>query len=168
MRRAITGMTLVAAMWTVGLFALQQPAFAEGKCQEVEAKFVDVYNGGNSTSGTIAHEGILNGTTLSVYTSAAFPTPVPTIVSFTADLSITTKRGQLKTGNVYIYDFATGLFTVLGRINPNASTGIFTGATGVLFISGKTIGKSIPFTYLSDITGEICFAKESSVGEDHD
>jgi hypothetical protein len=161
-------MTFIAAVWSVGSFSLQQPAFAEGTCQEVKAKFIDVYSGGNSTSGTITDGGILNGTTLSVYTSSAFPTPVPTIASFTADLTITTKQGQLKTNNVYVYDFATGLFTVLGRINPSTSTVRFNGATGVLFISGKTIGKSIPFTYPSDITGEICFAKESSEGEDRD
>jgi hypothetical protein len=154
-------MTLLTAMWSVGLFSLQQPVFAEGNCQEVKARFVDVYSGGATTSGTITQGGLLNGRTVTVFTSGAFSTPVATVVSFTGDLTITTDHGLLKTSNVYIYDFATGQGTAIGRINPNTSTGRFAGATGVLFLNEtKTIGSSIPFTYQQDITGEICFAKE--------
>jgi hypothetical protein len=49
---------------------------------------------------------------------------------------------------VYLYDFPTGLFTILGRINPNTSTGNFARATGALFPSGKTIGGS---TYVAKL-----------------
>jgi hypothetical protein len=155
-------MTLITVF---SLLSLDQSTLAQSQnqshCREVKATFVDVYSGGTTTSGTITHGGILNGTTLTVYNSAAFPTPVSTIVSYTGDLTITANQGELKTSLVYIYDFGTGLFTVIGRIDSKTSTDRFAGATGHLFISGKTIGVAIPFTYPADITGEICFANSS-------
>ncbi|PYX81865.1 MAG: hypothetical protein DMG70_17455 [Acidobacteria bacterium] len=62
--------TFVAAN---ALFSLEQPTFGQSPhhCQEVEGKFVDDYSGGNTTSGSITREGILNGTTVTVYTSGA-------------------------------------------------------------------------------------------------
>ena len=59
---------------------------------------------------------------------------------------------MLTTTNVHLYDFATGLFTILARIDPGSSTGIFAGATGVLYASGKTIGG---LTYVAELNGEI-------------
>jgi hypothetical protein len=75
-------------------------------------------------------------------------------------LTVTTNDGLLKTANVYLYDFGTGFFTVMALVDPELSTGRFTGATGVLFINGKTIGTGIPIAYPSGITGEVCFARE--------
>jgi hypothetical protein len=152
-------MTLVAVALTFGLLQ-GQSALAQSNCKDAKGTWVDVYNGGNTTSGTITNGGILNGTTLTVYTSGAFPTPVPTTVSYTGDLTITANQGQLKTNIVYIYDFPTGLWTAMGRINTGASTGRFAGATGVLYFNGRTTGSAIPITYLSEITGEICLVKE--------
>jgi hypothetical protein len=40
------------------------------------------------------------------------------------------------TQNVGIFDVATGVFSAIGRIDPDASTGDFAGATGVLYING--------------------------------
>jgi hypothetical protein len=48
----------------------------------------------------------------------------------------------------------------MGRINPSTSTGKFAGATGVLYFNGKTIGTAIPFTYPSEVNGEICLPKD--------
>jgi hypothetical protein len=53
---------------------------------------------------------------------------------------------------------ASGL-TTWGNINPNISTGIFAGATGVIFLSGKPIGDPSIGPYKSEIVGEICFAQ---------
>jgi hypothetical protein len=71
---------LVTLVWTAGLLSPQQLAFAQGKCQEVSGRFIDVYQGGSSSSGRITNAGVLNGTTLTVFNTAAFPTPEPTIV----------------------------------------------------------------------------------------
>ncbi|MDQ3174377.1 MAG: hypothetical protein M3Q91_11845 [Acidobacteriota bacterium] len=67
--------------------------------------------------------GILNGTTETVYDPAFVFTPDPNVVSYIADLTITTHQGELKTSNVYIYNFVTGLWTAMGNINPGTSTG---------------------------------------------
>jgi hypothetical protein len=172
MRRAITGKlaTRVIGIAVFVLLCFGRPARAQTKCRQIEgATFVDVYSGGSTSSGSVTQGGILNGTTLTVFTSTAFPSPVSTIVSYTADLTVTTNQGQLKTFNVYLYDFGTGFFTVLGRIDPKSSTGRFAGATGVLYINGKTIGTAIPFTYPSDITGAICLANQDGEGgRDHE
>ena len=150
----------LAFVLTCGFLFAGQLLPAESNCKEVKASFVDVYSGGNTTSGTITNGGVLNGVTLTIYTSGASSTPVPTSVSYTADLTITTNQGLLKTVNLFLYDFATGLWTAMGRIDSNGSTGRFAGATGVLYFNGKTIGTATPFTYLSDISGQICFSKD--------
>ncbi len=155
-------MTLVAIVLSFGLFCMEQSTSAQSpnsNCKQAKGKEVDVYPGsGNATFGTITNGGILNGTTEHVFTSGAFATPDPTTVSFTGDFTLTTNGGQLKTSNVYLYDVATGLSTVIQRINPNTSTSRFAGATGVLFASGKSSDGGI--TVSLEITGEICFANE--------
>ncbi len=65
-------------------------------------------------------------------------TPDPNTFSYNDDFTVTTNHGVLKTHNVGIFDVATGLFSEIARIDPNASTGDFAGATGVLYINGKT------------------------------
>ena len=183
-------MTLVAVMLTFGLFSLEQtasaqsphnnpcigkgaeresaeqstlPQSAKSKCKQAKGYFFDTIDlsiGG--TTGTITNGGILNGTTETVYNPDFVFTPNTNnqVVSYIGDLTITTHQGELRTSNVYLYDFATGLFTVIGRINPATSTGRFAGATGVLYINGNTIGVFPDQSYPSDIAGEICLANE--------
>jgi len=139
---------------------------AEGRpgasfCKQAKGYFFDTFDlsfGG--TSGTITNGGILNGTTETVYNPAAVFTPDPNVVSYIAELTITTAQGQLKTSNVYIYSFATGLWTAMGHINPETSTGRFAGATGILYFNGSTIGALPDESYPSEVNGEICFGVE--------
>jgi len=127
-------------------------------CKQIKGQWIDVYPGtGAKTFGSVSNAGTLNGTTEAAYNSAAFPTPASTVVSYTSNLTITSVNGRLTTTNVHLYDFATGLFTILARIDPGSSTGIFAGATGVLYASGKTIGG---LTYVAELNGEICSVKE--------
>ncbi len=171
-------MTLVAIVLTFGLFSLEQSTSAQeqstaqstaqsarSNCRNVKGKLSEVSNA-NGTTGRITQGGILNGRTQLIFTSGVLPTPDPTTVSYTDDFTITTNRGVLKTHNVGIFDFATatGLFTEIARIDPNASSGRFAGATGVLFTSGKTTDGGA--TFESRITGEICLAHDD--GEDDD
>ena len=125
-------------------------------CKEVKGLWIDVTNNIGGTTGTITNGGILNGRTETIYNPAFVFTPDPNVVSYIADLSITTHHGRLVTGNVYIYNFATGLWTAMGRINPDTSTGRFAGATGLLYFNGKTTDDGL--TYISDVSGETCFA----------
>ena len=153
------GMTLLAAVLIPSFLSLEESAWAQSNCKAAQAEIIEVAGAGPYASGTITNGGNLNGTSALIFNSGAFPTPAPTTVSFTGDFTLTTNQGQLKTSNVYLYDSATGLATVMGRINPVTSTGRFAGATGVLFFNGKTISYS-PFIVKSNITGEICFARQ--------
>ncbi len=140
---------------------------ARSNCRNVKGKLSEVSNA-TGTTGRITNGGLLNGRTQLVFTSGVVPTPDPTTVSYTDDFTITTNRGVLKTHNVGIFEFATGLFTEIARIDPHASSGGFAGATGVLFTSGKTTDGGA--TFQSRITGEICLAHDDGEddGEDDD
>ena len=155
----LTGMVLVAAVLSCGLFTLQESALAQSGCKLVKAQQVAVFDGPtNTTTGTITNGGDLNGTTLEVFGSGFAPTQDPTTITFLADFTITTNHGQLKASNVYLFNFA-GVGANLGRINPATSTGTFSGATGVLYAAAKVTSFS-PFTVQAEYTGEICLAKE--------
>lgn len=147
--------TLGAVVLTFCLLTLQETASAQSanNCMRVKGTFLDVTSSG-STTGTITNGGILNGTTETVF-NGDFVFPDPTTVSFTGDYSLTTERGVLKTHNVYIFDFARGVGTALYRIDPNVSTGVFVGATGVLYSNGKATDSA---TVQGHLVGEICFA----------
>ncbi len=166
-------MTLVAVVLTLCLFPLEHSTLAQeqstsaqsarSNCRNVKGKLSEVSNP-NGTTGRITNGGILNGTTQLIFTSGVLATPDPTTISYTDDFTVTTNRGVLKTHNVGIFDFATGLFTEIARIDPNASSGRFAGATGVLFTSGKTTDGGA--TFQSHITGEICLAHRGYEDDD--
>jgi uncharacterized membrane protein len=149
--RMLATFALVAL--TLGLFSSSQSVLAVSGCQKVKGNLSAVDNG-NGTAGTITQGGRLNGTVQEVFTSAITPTPDPNAFSLTNDYTVTTRRGVLKTHNVGIFDIALGVFTDFARIDPNASTGDFAGATGVLYINGRATDGGAT----AEITGEICFA----------
>jgi hypothetical protein len=147
---------------TVSLFLNVGTMWAQSSnsnCKQIKGQWVDVYPGtGAKTFGSVSNAGTLNGTTEAAYNSAAFPTPASTVVSYTSSLTITTVSGRLTTTNVHLYDFSTGLFTILARIDPGSGTGIFAGATGVLYATGNTVGNGL--TYVAELSGEICSVKQ--------
>src|SRR5262249_3813251 len=122
---------------TTGLFS-SPSVLAVSDCQKVKGNESAVNNGNGTASGVITQGGILNGTTQVVLTSGFTPTPDPNTFSLTEDLTLTTDKGVLRTHNVTLADLANGVVTVIARIDPNASTGEFAGATGVLYINEKT------------------------------
>jgi hypothetical protein len=147
---------MMAAVVSFALFTLGGSARAEGDCREVKAQQVGVFDGvTNTTTGRITNGGRLSGTYLTAFGVGSLPTQDPTTVTFTGDYTITTRHGQLKVFNVYLYNFA-GLASVLGRINPTTSTGRFAGATGVLYFAGKVTNFN-PYTVEEELTGEICY-----------
>lgn len=152
--RMLATFALVAL--TIGLFSSSQPVLAVSDCQQVKGNEGVVNNGNGTTSGIITQAGRLNGTTQTVFTSAFTPTPAPNTFSFTDDLTLTTNKGVLQTHNVTLFDAANGVFSAIARIDPNTSTGDFAGATGVLYINGKTADGGA--TFQGEITGQICFA----------
>jgi hypothetical protein len=148
--------TFAAVALTLGLFTSSGPVSAANGCRNAKGTESVVNNGDGTTSGTITRGGKLNGTTQSVFTSAFTPTPDPNTFSFTDDLTLTTNEGVLQTHNVTLFDTVNGVFSAIALIDPNASTGTFAGATGVLYINGKTTDGGA--TFQAKIQGEICFA----------
>ena len=146
--------TAGAIVLTVCSFAASRPLYAQSTddCLKVKGRLMMESSG--RTLGTITNGGILNGRTEIVFGAAASPTPDPTTVSFVGDLTITTHRGVLKTHDVYLFDGSIGVGTGIHRIDPNASTGVFAGSTGVLYDNSKATG---PGTIQGAITGAICF-----------
>ena len=164
--RTRTVMTLVSVMLILGLFALEQSTSAQSldsNCKKLKGTSVQVFDPDTGiVSGTVTNAGILDGTLEDVINSdAGFVfTPDPNVVTFLSDLTITTVNGQLKASPLTAFNFETGFWSEFGNINPNASTGRFAGATGVIFFSGKTIGNIDTGPFEAKITGEICFANE--------
>lgn len=150
----------LATVLGIALFTMSERALAQDNCHRAKGEFVGVFDAAtNTTTGEVTKGGWLNGTTLEAFHGAVLPTPHPTTVSFTSDFTVTTVDGQLKVGNVLIFNFVTGNAAVLGHIDPTASTGRFAGATGVLYVAGKTLSFT-PFIPAGQISGEICFANE--------
>jgi len=132
-----------------------------GQGQSVEA----FDPGSNTTTGTLSDGGWLNGTTVVVFNSGAFPTPIPTEVTFTSTFTLTTNHGQLSGSRIYLFDLVTGQGTTMVRIDPTTSTGVFAGATGVLFfglIKSTTVAVG---PYYEVVSGQICFADGSEPPE---
>jgi len=154
-------LTSVTTMLTIGLLCLEQPALAESNCKEARGNLVEVFTGGNSTPGTLSNAGRLNGKTLVGFPVGGSPTPWPTAFTFTGQFTLTTRRGQLKTSNLYLLDVAALKGNVLGYIDPNGSTGIFAGATGTLFlnVTKVTVAGSTQ-TFQSEVHGQVCFARQ--------
>jgi hypothetical protein len=152
--RTLATFALVAL--TLSLFSLIPSALAVSECKKAHGTLSVVNNGNGTTNGTITQGGMLNGSTQAIFTSAFTATPDPSTFSFTDDLTLTTVNGVLKTHNVGVFDLATGLFSAVNRIDPNGSTGDFAGATGVLYINGKTTDGGA--TFQGEITGEICLS----------
>jgi len=126
-------------------------------CKELKGTSVDVFNGAPGVAyGTITKGGWLNGTAVTAFAPGGEPTPDPSVFSFRADAVLTTEEGQLKYHLVFIFNAVTGIFTSMGTIDPNSSTGTFAGATGTIYLNGGGVD---PITFVSEIAGQICLAK---------
>ena len=155
-----TGLTLVVVMLLSGLFSLEQSTWAQSEnsnCKEVKGNLW-VSFGPGVANGTITNGGIFNGTVATIFNDGSVvPTADPTTVTFTGDTVITTNAGVLVTHDVYVFDFVRSLGPGMLRIDPSASTGIFAGATGVVYLNVIFGG---PESGQAKLAGQICFAKE--------
>jgi hypothetical protein len=150
--KTLTKLALVASI--IGLFLSAQSVSAAVDCRKARGYLSIVNNGNGTTSETVTQGGRLNGTARAVFTSMFTPTPDPFTFSFSDDFTLTTSKGVLTTHSVGIYDTVAGLISVIARVDPNAGAGEFDGATGTLYINGKTTDGGATFN--ADITGEIC------------
>lgn len=141
------------------------PSHDEGErrdCRRIRAKVQETFPGtGNESTGVISGAGPLVGTEHYVFDTAAFPTPDPNVVTFGAELTITTQHGVVMARAISLYNFVTGIWTQIATIDPDTSTGVFAGAAGTLWYpNGTTLNlEGGAQTYLSDLTGEVCLAR---------
>jgi hypothetical protein len=145
---------------TIPDFAVPDRSASEkSNCKKARGHFVEFWGGGNDFTGKLTNGGWLDGTTLVVLTSVGFPTPVPSAFSYTGDHTLTTSRGELKGTRLFTSDLSTGWGFDMTNIDPNASTGIFAGATGVLYVYLTESNTDPPPTsYVNEIRGLVCFA----------
>jgi hypothetical protein len=73
-----------------------QSASEKSNCKRAKGHLVEFWGGGNDSPGRLTNAGWLNGTTLVVFTSAGFPTPIPSAFSYTGAHTLTTSHGELK------------------------------------------------------------------------
>lgn len=137
---------------------LESTSSDQSTCRHTQGKLVEVYVPEKKTAfGKLRNSGWLDGTTATVDSSAPFPTADLNKVSFSSTLTYTTHHGQLKGKILFITDVINGLGTAVSDIDGNASTGIFAGATGVLFLNTFRADTVAQGPYYSVIYARICF-----------
>ena len=132
---------------------------------QIEAYFVtdDTCNSpvGLCTAGNIKQGGLLNGqtsyTALTATPQAGLDGSVDplTALTYTGELEVTTSHGDIIFRDVGVLDQTFGVFSEVDKATEG--TGIFTDATGTLFIYGNVIGGGTGFS--GAISGEICLAR---------
>lgn len=149
--------TLTTAMSLVFLLStatVAQSALVANGCQKIRANEVSAYTGPSTVGGTVTQGGILNGTSEAVPVSSFFPTAQANTFSFNISKTFITNKGVLRTLSPHLLDTVSGIGTAFAYINPATSTGIFAGATGVLFVNfTQDLNAG---TANAEITGEIC------------
>jgi len=152
-------LTSVMTMLTLSLLCIERPALAQSNCKEAKGNFVESFDGVSTTTGTLTNGGWLDGTTVAVFNSPGYPTPDPTEVTFASTFTLTTNQGQLQGSNrVYLLDLVRGIGVSMVKIDPAASTGIFAGATGVLFLDLLRSTTVAVGPYYEVVGGQVCFA----------
>jgi hypothetical protein len=146
---------MVFGLLTLAVAFAPQRTLAAAHCKAVDADQAVTVTGATTTTGTITRGGILNGTTADVIAPLSIlPSAVPTTITFSETLTITTDKGTLTTNDQSIFDTAAGVFSAIAKVT--GGTGIFAGATGTLFISGTAVSAT---EFEDRIIGEICLAK---------
>jgi hypothetical protein len=152
----------VATLLTLAVLCSAQSALGEAKCKQAKGNFVEaLQQESNSATGTITEGKWLNGTTLSVFTSAGLPTADPAELTFTSAFVLATDQGELKGSRNYIFDVVTGQGVSMVKIDPGAGTGRFAGATGVLFLDAIRSATIAVGPYYEVVGGQVCFVEQA-------
>ena len=149
------------ALLALGLVVLTEAGLAQSNCKNARGTIEEVFSGGDTSGGPLTNGGWLNGTVQFVYNiPGVYPTPDATKLTFASTFTLTGNQGLLKGKAVWLYDTATGQSTSLVNIDPTTSTGVFAGATGLLFMNviKGTVGPP-PNYYYDLVGGQVCFAR---------
>lgn len=158
LRRIGAHLPVALVIMTVALIlaAGSQSVFAAYSCMKVKATEVAGFTSQTTVGGIVTNGGILNGTSEGVLAGAFLPGPSPTVVTFNIEKSFITDKGILRTHSPHMLDVATGVGTAFAYVDPQSSTGIFAGASGLLYINFKGNADGVSST--ASITGDVCFA----------
>jgi hypothetical protein len=172
--------TMIAAVFSFGLLTLEESALAQEErgtahsrdfnCYAIKGEARDKWPGaGFVSTGVVTRSGALDGTTEYVYDTDAFSTPDANMVTFGAELTLTTRYGLVKARVVFLFNVATGIWTSIATIDPDTSTGKFAGSMGTLWYpNGTTINlDNGGQVYPSDLTGQVCLATHRRDKGDH-
>ena len=125
-------LTSVATMLTLSLLCIERPALAQSNCKEARGNSVEVFNpASNSSTGTLTNGGWLDGVVR-----------VKVLANVTTVGSGVGRPGLLNTDSVV------------------PSTGIFAGASGVLFLDLIKSATVAVGPYYEVVGGQVCFAGE--------
>ena len=147
--------TLAAVALTLAGLPFEQSAAgqsANGNCLKVKGKTAGVFNGVTFDL-VVTQAGILNGTgeVTFDFVSGIFPTPDPNSFTYRGELTFNAQQGQLKLRYVALDQVGPPfIHTDIAHVDPDASTGIFAAATGVMYTRGDDTN--------AEFTGEICLA----------
>lgn len=140
--------------------ALDQSIAAQSNCKNAKGNLVEVFNPATNTNiGRLSNGGWLNGTTLATINSAGYPTPDPNKFTFSSTMTITTGHGELKGRRTFLFDIVTGRGVDMTDIDAGASSGIFAGATGMLYVNVIKSTTPDQGPYFQVVQGVICFAR---------
>jgi hypothetical protein len=159
--RQIVSIAAVLGFGLVKMDASLLAASTDVRCRTVTGNLVEKFDPAtNGTTGTLKNAAWLDGTVEAVFNSDAFPTPDPNKVTFSSTMTIVTPRGELRgVGRTYLFDFVTGRGTDVTDIDPDASTGVFAGTTGVLYTNLLKSVSVATGPYYSVVVGRICFPR---------
>jgi len=164
MRLTLTTSATCTVSTVLMLLLVGQAAHA-GQCRRIFTTIVGTAfpcaesPGGLCSDGDI-RRGILKGTKFAVYTnsgpSAGLPaTEPPEVLSYNAEATFTTRRGELHLNQLGVSDPFRQVYTELNRVV--GGTGRFEGASGDLFISGNLYDEGSRFDGL--VTGTLCLQR---------
>jgi hypothetical protein len=132
-----------------------------GKCHAVDADFrselaPEGCTGLFCASGLIKHDALLKGpmfvTLEAAAPSAGIPSEPASTLSVSGVRTLSPRRGGTLTAHVIgVFETVAGTFAELNIIT--GGTGIFTGATGTLYVAGRPAGVD---TFQGEITGNVC------------
>jgi hypothetical protein len=169
MPKTLKPLGIAAALSLIGTVAatsFTKNVHADNGCRMVHGRIQSTFTTTNCTSpvglctaGMITGAGPLNAATtflaLDVAPSAGLPAVEPSAnLSYSGVLTINARNGTLVANDLGVLDAPDLSFTELER--PAASsTGIFSGASHVFFISGAIVNNGTGFD--GQISGELCF-----------
>lgn len=169
--KPVSIVAVLSAIVALGASSVSRPVHAKDRCRPVHGSTKSLFVTENCaspvglcTSGTITGGGPLDGAFVFFAFDAAPSAGMPSLepsgnISFSGNVSFTSKRGTLVTHDLGVLDSVNGFFTEVER--PVSGTKAFANPSHDFFISGAVNAAGNGFD--SEISGTLCSDRD---GED--